>query len=71
VSQNACVKEYVKKGHRDSSRAFVLVGQVLVKSGSPKQTMKKTIGYLALAAVVGGILFNLKDIQRYIRISTM
>jgi hypothetical protein len=33
--------------------------------------MKKTFGYLALAAVVGGILFNLKDIQRYIRISTM
>jgi hypothetical protein len=33
--------------------------------------MKKTIGYLALAALVGGILINLKDIQRYIRISTM
>ncbi len=33
--------------------------------------MKKAIGYLALAAVVSGILLNFKDIQRYIRISTM
>jgi hypothetical protein len=33
--------------------------------------MKKTIGYLALAALVAGVLINLKDIQRYIRISTM
>jgi hypothetical protein len=31
----------------------------------------KTWGYLALAVVGIGVLMNLKDIKRYIRISTM
>jgi hypothetical protein len=31
----------------------------------------KFVGGLAIAAVVAGLLFNLKDIQRYIKISTM
>jgi hypothetical protein len=31
----------------------------------------KTWGYVVLAVVGIGILVNLKDIQRYIRISTM
>jgi len=31
----------------------------------------EVIGYVALGAVVIGILANLRDIKRYIRISTM
>ena len=31
----------------------------------------KTLGYLTLATVSAGILVNLKDIRRYIRISMM
>ncbi len=31
----------------------------------------KALGYLTLATVVVGILANLSDIRRYIRISTM
>lgn len=31
----------------------------------------EVIGYVALSAVVIGILANLRDIKRYIRISTM
>ncbi len=31
----------------------------------------KALGYLALAVAAIGILVNLKDIKRYIRISTM
>jgi hypothetical protein len=31
----------------------------------------KVLGYATLATVVAGILFNLNDIRRYIRISTM
>jgi len=32
---------------------------------------KKVVGSIAIATVVCGLIFNLKDIQRYIRISTM
>jgi hypothetical protein len=31
----------------------------------------KFVGGLAVATVVAGLLFNLKDIARYIKISTM
>lgn len=31
----------------------------------------KTFGYFVLAAVVAGVLLNLPDLKRYIRISTM
>jgi hypothetical protein len=33
--------------------------------------MSKFLGYLALAAVVAGVIVSLPDIKRYIRISTM
>lgn len=33
--------------------------------------MKKTLGYLTLATLVAGIIVNFRDIQRYVRISTM
>jgi hypothetical protein len=31
----------------------------------------KLFGGIALATVLAGVLFNLRDIQRYIKISTM
>jgi hypothetical protein len=31
----------------------------------------KLFGGLAIATLVAGVLFNLKDIQRYIRVTTM
>jgi hypothetical protein len=31
----------------------------------------RVLGYVALAAIGAGIVMNLKDIRRYIRISTM
>jgi hypothetical protein len=38
-----------------------------------QQNMKttKVLGYLTLTAIVAGVLANIKDIRRYIRISTM
>jgi hypothetical protein len=32
---------------------------------------RKLIGYAVITLVVAGVLLNLKDIRRYIRISTM
>jgi hypothetical protein len=31
----------------------------------------KALGYMTLVSVAAGILYNLNDIRRYIRISTM
>lgn len=36
-----------------------------------KKMNKKVFGYIVLAAVVAGVLANLSEIKRYIRISTM
>lgn len=33
--------------------------------------MNKVLRYGVVALVVAGVLFNLKDIRRYVRISTM
>jgi hypothetical protein len=33
--------------------------------------LTKVLGYLTLATIVAGIVVNLNDIRRYIRISTM
>ena len=38
------------------------------KNGS---TLKKILGYVALATVVAGVVMNFPDIRRYIRISRM
>jgi hypothetical protein len=34
-------------------------------------TAWKFVGGLAMATIIAGLLFNLKDIARYIKISTM
>jgi hypothetical protein len=34
-------------------------------------TLSKVIGYAALATIAAGILINLPDIRRYIRMTTM
>jgi len=43
--------------------------EVFNRKGHMKLT--KALGYLTLATIVAGILYNLNDIRRYIRISTM
>ena len=34
-------------------------------------TISRALRYFALAAVVAGVIMNLDDIRRYVRISTM
>jgi len=43
----------------------------IIRPGGDIMNTWKFVGGLAVATVVAGVLFNLKDIQRYIRISTM
>jgi len=40
-------------------------------AGGNKMKTAKTFGYITLATLVAGILVNLHDIRRYIRISMM
>jgi hypothetical protein len=42
-----------------------------IKKKEDSMSTWEVIGYVALSAVVIGILANLRDIKRYIRISTM
>jgi hypothetical protein len=36
-----------------------------------RMSLTRALGYLALAAVAVGVIANINDIRRYIRISTM
>jgi len=43
----------------------------VVAKVSGGSVVKKIVGFAALAAVVAGVLYNLDDIRRYVRISRM
>jgi len=51
----------------------VVIEMLSFEWGSERRhmTIAKGIGYLALAALTAGILLNLDDIRRYVRISRM